>query len=120
MDKKPEALSAAFFDAKAKLKKIKQFGITPDMSQEAKDKLVEDLSTAKALADQAAGGDAKVADFRNGQDWYVESLVEFSGMTPKQQLDACYEQKFVEQATENELLAMLEDMGSEQSGAPLQ
>ena len=102
MDKKPEALSAAFFDAKSKIGKIKQFGITPKMSQEAQDSLVEDLSTAKALTD---GG--KIADYRTGKAWYIESLVEFSGMTPEAQLDHSYTRKFAEQATENEMVDAL-------------
>ena len=107
MDKKPEALSAAFFDDKSKLQKIKQFGITPDMSQEAIDKLVEDLSNAKAISE---GG--KVADYRNGQDWYIQSLIEFSGMTPEEQLEHCYTRKFAEQATETEMLDALAELAA--------
>lgn len=107
MDKKPEALSAAFFDATSKLSKIKQFGITPNMSQEDIDKLVEDLSTAKAIQE---GG--KVADYRSGQEWYIQSLVEFSAMSPEQQLDHCYNRKFAEQATETEMLDALAELAA--------
>ena len=39
MEKKPEALASAFFDAKSKKKRIKELGITPDMSQEKIDAL---------------------------------------------------------------------------------
>lgn len=102
MERKPEALSSAYFDAKSKLTKIKNMGITKDMSQEAIDKLVEDLSTAKALSE---GG--KVADYRSGQEWYVESLVEFAGMTTEEQFEHCYTRKFAEQATEAEMLESL-------------
>ena len=107
MDRKPEALSSAFFDAKSKLTKIKQLGITPDMPLEEQDKLVEDLSTAKALSE---GG--KVADYRSGQAWYIESLMEFSGMSVEEQLEHCYTRKFAEQATESE---MLDDLANFQS-----
>ncbi len=107
MDKKPEALSAAFFDARSKLSKIKQFDIKPDMTQEAIDELVENLSTAKAMED---GG--KVADYRSGQDWYIQSLIEFSAMSPEQQLDHCYTRKFAEQATETEMLDALAELAA--------
>lgn len=105
MDRKPEALQSAFFDAQAKLKKIKQFGITPDTTQDEIDSLVEDLSTAKALKD---GG--KVADYRSGQEWYIESLVDFSAMSSEEQLDSCYAKKFAEQATETEMLDALDEL----------
>lgn len=106
MERKPEALSAAFFDAKSKLTKIKQFGITPDMDQEAIDMLVEDLSTAKALKEVGT----KVADHRSGQEWYIESLIEFSAMSSSEQLEYCYTRKFAEQATEEEMLDALESL----------
>ncbi len=101
-DKKPEVLTAAFFDASAKTAKIKQYGITADMSQEAQDELVEDLSTAKALE---FGG--VVADYRNGQDWYISSLIEFAGMEPEERLQHSYNRKFAEQANEAELVDAL-------------
>lgn len=105
MERKPEALSAAFFDAKAKIEKIKQLNITVDMSIEAQDLLVEDLATAKALEN---GG--KVADYRKGQAWYVESLVEFAGMSNNARLEHCYTRKFAEQANEAEMLDALDAM----------
>ena len=108
MDKKPEARSAAFFDCKAKIKKVKQLGITSDMSQEAQDELVEDLSTAKAVEDGS-----KVADHRNGQAWYVESLVEFAGMSVEEQFEHCYNRKFAEQADESEMLDSLQALTDE-------
>ncbi|WAK44710.1 hypothetical protein vBAmePPT11V19_00084 [Alteromonas phage vB_AmeP_PT11-V19] len=111
MEKKPEALQAAFLDAKRKLEKIKQLGITPDMEEDDVDALVEDLSTAKALKEHSENGDGPtVADLRNGQQWYVESLIEFSGMSAQEQIDSCYEQKFAEQASEMEMIAALEAM----------
>lgn len=106
----PQARSAAYFDAISKMKKVKELGITPDMSQEAQDDLVEKLSTAKALKAHMDGEEAKVADFRNGQAWYVESLVEFAGMSPEEQLAKCYEQKFAEHATDDEMLMALAAM----------
>lgn len=111
MDKKPEALSATFFDVKAKLKKVAQLGITPDMSQEAQDVLVEKLSLAKALAD-----DSKIADHRNGQAWYIESLVEFSGLDTTGQFEHSYQRKFAESASEDEMLDDIESYKKELAG----
>jgi hypothetical protein len=105
MERKPEALQAAFFEVKSKIEKVKAFGIYPAMTIEEQDNLVEDLSTAKALKD---GG--KLADYRTGQAWYVESLIEFSAMNVQEQLDHSYTKKFAEQATETEMLDVLESM----------
>jgi hypothetical protein len=64
MDRKPEAVSAACQDGLAKLEKIKQLGITPDMSQEAQDELVEKLSEIKAIETEQP-----IKDVRAGQRW---------------------------------------------------
>ncbi len=99
MDRKPEALSSAFLEGMAKLSKIETLGVTADMSQEDQDELVERLSTAKAVEE---GVDIK--DVRAGQRWYVESLVEFAGMEPEDQLESLYRRKFAQQANETEML----------------
>ena len=103
MDKKPQALTAAYKDAVAKNVRIKELGITPDISQETIDKIVEDLSTAKALAEPGT----QVKDFRSGQEWYVESLVTYSKLTAEERLEFCYNQKFAEQANEAEMIDAL-------------
>ena len=108
MERKQEALESAFFDAKSKIKKIKLLGIKPDMDQAAKDKLVQDLATAKSLKEPGT----KVEDHYKGQDWYVESLVEFSAMSVEEQFEHCYERKFAEQATEVEMLDALAELMS--------
>lgn len=99
MDRKPEAVAAACADGIAKLEKIKQLGITSDMSQAAQDILVEDLSTAKALEMEC-----DIKDVRAGQRWYVESLVEFAGQAVEDQFETLYRKKFAAQANEAEIL----------------
>lgn len=99
MDRKPEAVSAACQDGIAKLEKIKQLGITADMSQEDQDALVEDLATAKALETEA-----DIKDVRSGQRWYVESLVEFAGQEPEDQFETLYRKQFARTANEAEIL----------------
>ena len=99
MDRKPEAMSAACADGMAKLEKIKQLGITADMSQEDQDLLVEQLSETKAIETET-----DIKDVRPGQRWYVESLVEFAGMDPKDQFEHLYRKKFASQANEAEII----------------
>lgn len=99
MDRKPEAVAAAAKDGIAKLEKIKELGITSDMSQEDQDTLVENLATAKAIETEV-----DVKECRAGQRWYVEQLVEFAGMEPEDQFEHLYRQKFASQANEEEIV----------------
>ncbi len=104
MGKNPQVTATAFKKAKAKMKKIAQLSITPDMSEDEIDAIVMDLAEAKAIENNAP-----VGDFVKGQQWYVQSLVDFSGMTPQERLDLEYEDVFGEVASEEELLALLAD-----------
>jgi hypothetical protein len=104
MGRNPQVLAAAFRVAKAKKAKIAQLGITADMTEDEIDSLVMSLAEAKAIEKEAP-----MKDFVAGQQWYVEQLVTFAGMTAKERLDAEFEDKFPEVASEEELLALLED-----------
>lgn len=99
MDRKPEAMASACADGMAKLEKIKTLGITADMSQDDQDTLVEQLSQIKAIDTET-----DIKDIRTGQRWYVESLVEFAGMDPKDQFENLYRKKFAQQANEAEII----------------
>lgn len=99
MDRKPEAVSATCADGMAKLEKIKQLGITSDMSQDSQDELVERLSEIKAIETET-----DIKDIRAGQRWYVESLVEFAGLEPEDQFEHLYRKQFAKQANEAEIL----------------
>lgn len=99
MDRKPEAMAAACADGVAKLEKIKQLGITADMSQEDQDTLVEALSEIKAIETEV-----DIKDVRSGQRWYVESLVDFAGQDVEDQFENLYRKKFAQQANETEIL----------------
>jgi hypothetical protein len=105
IDKNPQAMALAFKKAKGKKLKIQELGITPDMDEESIELLIETLATAKAVED----GDT-MADHVKGQRWYVESLVEFSGMTVQEQLAKEYEDSFANNASEAEMLDALAAM----------
>ncbi len=104
MGRNPEVTAMAFRQAKRKLRKIEQLGITSDMSEDDIDAKIMDLAEAKAIE-----ASAPVSDFVAGQQWYVESLVAFAGMTPIERLNVEYEEAFPEVASEEELLAALAD-----------
>jgi hypothetical protein len=99
MDRKPEAVAATCADGMAKLEKIKQLGITADMSQDDQDALVESLSEAKAIENEC-----DIKEVRSGQRWYVESLVEFAGLEPEEQFEHLYRKQFAKTANEAEIL----------------
>lgn len=99
MDRKPEAVAAACADGLARLEKIKKEGIHPGMSQEEQDALVEKLAQAKV-----ATGEQDIKEARTKQRWYVESLIEFSGLPVEEQFETLYRRKFADQATETEIL----------------
>jgi len=105
IDKNPQALALAFKKCRGKLLKIAELGITPDMSDEAVDAMIEKLSEAKADA-----ASSNMAEFVAGQRWYVESLVKFSGLETEAQLQAEYEDSFAESASETEMLTALQSL----------
>ena len=105
MDKKPEAVLAEYRSAAHKLTKAKILGITPDMSEEAQDELVENLAMAKALQNNKP-----VDDYIGGQRWYVESLIEAVAMNTKDLYDKEYKRAWEERAEESELLANLDKL----------
>jgi hypothetical protein len=105
IDKNPQALALAFKKCKGKRLKIKDLDIKPGMAAKRIEKLIEDLSTAKAI-DKSLPMSEVVA----GQRWYVEGLVKFSGLTIEEQLDAEYEDSFADNASEAEMLQALHAM----------
>ena len=107
MGRNPQITSAAGKQAVRKLAKIKQLGITPDMAVEDIDAIVMNLAEAKAIVDNK-----NIKECVSGQEYYVNMLVEFAGMTPLEQLNAEYETAFFEVASEEELLAKLESMSA--------
>jgi len=102
MKKNPEALALAFKKCRSKIQKIQALGITPDMPEEAQDKVINDLATARALQDGKT-----VDDVFEGQAWYVQNLIEFSGLSVENQLEAEYQDTFATTASEPELIDAL-------------
>ena len=106
----PQALTLAFKKAEGKILKIKELGITPDTDEESIELLIESLATAKA--NEATDPSVSLADHVKGQRWYVEGLVKFSGMDPKEQLDAEYQDAFADSASEDEMVEALQSMAA--------
>ena len=102
MEQNQQVLATAYRKAKHKLVRIAELGITRDMDEDAVDDIVMRLSMAKALQE-----DRPVSEFTRGQQWYVESLVKFSGMTPLDRLDTEYEDCFADSSSKEDMLAKL-------------
>jgi hypothetical protein len=102
MERNPQVLPAAFKKARAKLKKIEELNITPDMSEDSIDNLVITLSEIKALETET-----HINNFISGQQWYVQSLVDFSAMNAEERLNQEYDDCFPDIASEQEMLDML-------------
>lgn len=103
MDRNQHVLAIAFRKAKGKKGAIKRLGITPEMDNDARRDLVISLAEAKSEKDGVP-----VENLIDGQQWYVQSLIDFSGLTAVEQLDAEYADAFPEVASEDELLSALE------------
>ena len=110
IEKNPQALALAFKKCKGKLLKIKELGITPDMSEADIEAMVERLSTAKAVEQNK-----NVAELIAGQSWYVESLVKFSAKSVEKQLEAEYNDSFADSASEAEMLCALHEIADDDS-----
>lgn len=102
MGKNPEVLAAAFKSAKRKLAAIAMHGITPEMETADVDSVVLKLAGIKA---KATGEDYDI--YINGQEYYVNLLIEFSAMTPQERLDHEYDEAFGDIASEAEMVALL-------------
>lgn len=102
IDKNPQALALAFKKCKGKLLKIKELGITTDQSEDVTEAMIEKLSTVKAK-DKSVD----ISEVVVGQRWYVEGLVQFSGLTTEKQLQAEYDDSFADTASEGEMLKAL-------------
>ncbi len=99
-----EVLALAYKNAKRKIQKIKEFSITSDMEPEAVNALIVQFADAK-LAEPSYKKTRNEAI--KGQRWYVEDLIEFSGLEPQAQLDKEYEDCFGEASAEDEMVAEL-------------
>lgn len=86
----------------AKSKRISELDLTPQMSDEERDAKAYDLATAKALTD---GGE--VADYLEGQSWYVNDLCEFAALTPEQRFQVEYDKHIVAESSVDDIVAMI-------------
>ena len=109
-ERNQQALSLAFKHAKAKTLKIQLLGITPKYTELQTDELIKTLARTKAAEE---GDEEKWPDHVKGQRWYVEDLIAFSALKPKERLDHEYERAFPDVAEEDEMLLALEAMVEE-------
>lgn len=105
MDRNQHVLAIAFKRARGKKGAIARLGIDPAMDNDTRRNLVISLAETKAKKDGVS-----VESLIDGQQWYVQSLIDFSALTPAEQLEAEYQDAFPEVASEDELLAALEAM----------
>jgi len=105
MDRNQHALALAFKKARAKSKKVKELNITPDMSEQ----VIESMIIAQAKAKAETDGDDWTTHIK-GMRWYVENLIQFSGLSAQERLDVEYEDAFAEVASEAEMLKKLEEL----------
>ena len=103
--KNTEALASAYRRAKAKSIKIKELGIKPNITNKKTDELITLLAKKK---EEATGTSWK--DHVKGQRWYVEDLIRFSALTATERLNLEYENSFADIASEEEMLAKLEEL----------
>ena len=104
VDKNAHALSMAYRRALAKSLKIKELGITPDMTEDQIDGQVKYCAEMKALKE----GVEDWKQYLKGQRWYVEDLVAFSKLDAQARLDLEYKNTFPDVATEQEMLNSLQ------------
>ena len=103
MQKNQQALAIATRRAIGKSKKIKELGITSDMSLSDQDDLVLYLSESKEPVEGKT-----LDDFIKGQEWYVKDLIKFSALSAQERMDYEYAHAFPEVATEDEGLEAIE------------
>ena len=103
MKYKEELLPLSYKQSKAIIAKIAELGITPDMADEEKDKLVVKLAKEKA---ETSG--KPYTSHLKGMEWYVNSLVEKSALEGKELLETQYNEMLPYNSSFDELAAMLE------------
>ena len=104
-----EALAQAYRAAVSKSAKIKELGITPSMTEEEADALIEKLAKAKADRD---GGDW--TKYVKGQEFYIadpkRGLIAFAGKTAQERIDYEYADAFPDVADEDTMVSELESL----------
>ena len=108
-EKNPQALSKAYKSVVRMLSLAKEYGITADMTDEAKDAVIEKLSDLKEAQDDS--GKMTRKDIEKGQEFYVE-YIQYLLKLPdmKARLNHEYEALFADVATEDEMIRALEAM----------
>lgn len=103
-----QAQAVGFRRAAGKLRRIKELGITSDMSEKAIEKLVIQLAEAKAVELAGTPDEKPAKDLIKGQEWFVRQLVEAAGKNSQELLDEEITQAFPDVATHDELVSALD------------
>jgi len=109
-ERNPHGLALGFRRARGKTLKIKELGITPDMSEDDVNDLIKTLAQTKAKAESEDGSIERWKEYVKGQAWYVEDLKRFSALGAKERLEMEYAQAFPDVASEQEMLSELQDL----------
>ena len=104
-ERNQEVLASAYRRAVAKSLKIKELMITPKMSEEDVDALIEIMAKRKS---EQSGKDWTT--HVQGQRWYIEDLVKFSALDASSKLEIEYKAAFPDIASEEEMLNALEQL----------
>ena len=102
----PEALTLASKKATWKTEKLIQLAITPDISKEALNELIEIGAKDKAEREGVADWTTLV----KGQRYYYNSLVEFSKLNAEERLMAEYAESFHGVASQPEMIDALKKL----------
>lgn len=117
MDQNQQVLAKAFRKTKGKRGAVIKHGISIELYKHDEDgklivpnelapagvKLITKLAKAKAIKE---GGE--YSTYLDGQQWYIEDLIDFSTMLVPDQLEAEYNFAFPDVASKDEMLAALE------------
>jgi len=104
-EKNPHAVALAGKRALGMARKINELGITSKMTQEQINTMA--IERAKEIAGE------NFKSKLNGQEWYISSLVKFSALTAREKMDIEYQRAFPETASEDEIIAALEQLEQE-------
>ena len=102
-DKNQQGLTLAFKKVTGKSTKIKELGITVELTDEEVDEVIIALAKAKA---EREGTDW--TSHVKGMRWYVEDLQTFSALNAEERLELEYKAAFAEIASEAEMLIAIQ------------
>lgn len=103
--KNAQATTLAFKRARSRSLKIKELGITPEITEDETNALIETLAKAKAVKE----GSEDDTEYIRGQRIYVEGLIALAKLpTAQERIDYEYHNAFADVAKEEEMVQDLD------------